>query len=120
MANAILDFGPGYSSTFTCSTQLLWRQKVNLVGTRGRVELDVPFNAPPDKRCRIRHELDGKTEEIDIPLCNQYGLQGEVFARAILDDTPVPTPLADAVRNMRVIEAIRDSAASGCWANVSQ
>jgi len=119
LANAILDFGSSCTASFTCSTQLLWRQRVNIVGTHGRVELDIPFNVPPDKPSRIRHESETETAEIDIRAADQYGLQGEAFSRAILDNTPVPTPLIDAVANMRVIEAIRASAASGCWTNVA-
>jgi predicted dehydrogenase len=119
LANAIMDFGTPCSATFTCSTQLTWRQRVNIVGTQGIVELDIPFNIPPDKSGTIRYTPEGKgEEEINLPASDQYGLQGEAFSRAILDDTPVPTPISDSVANMRVIEAIRTSASNGCWAKV--
>jgi predicted dehydrogenase len=120
LANVILDFGPARSASFICSTQLSWQQRVNVAGTEGVVEIDLPFNVPPDKAARIRHRRAGQTEEIDLPASDQYGLQGEAFSRAILEDTAVPTPLGDAVANMRVIEAIRASSASGCWANVGE
>jgi predicted dehydrogenase len=113
-ASGLLDFGTG-TSTFTCSTQLAPYQRVNILGTEGRIEVEIPFNAPPDRPCRIWHERAGKIEEITFPVCDQYMLQGEAFSRSILEDTPVPTPLADAVANMRVIEAIKQSAASGGW-----
>ena len=118
MANVIMDFGNSRTSTFTCSTQLIGRQRVNLLGTEGRVEIEIPFNAPPDKPCRIFHQQHDQTEEITFPICDQYGLQGDAFARAILEDTPVPTPLTDAVLNMKVIEAVRDSADSGSWSSL--
>lgn len=114
LASGILDFGRG-TSTFTCSTQLAPYQRVNILGTEGRVEIDIPFNAPADRPCTMRHERQGKCEEIALPVCNQYTIQGDLFARAILEDQPVPTPLSDAVSNMRVIERVFASAERGIW-----
>ena len=54
-------------------------------------------------------------EEQTFETCDMYTIQADAFARAILDDTPVPTPLADAVANMRVIERIRTSAETNAW-----
>jgi predicted dehydrogenase len=113
-ASGLLHFGNGMS-TFTCSTQLVPYQRVNILGTSGRVEIEIPFNAPADKPCRIWHEKSGLTHEIVFDVCDQYTLQGDSFSRAILEDIPVPTPLLDAVSNMRVIEAVKLSAKSGCW-----
>lgn len=113
-ASGLLDFGAG-TSTFTCSTQLVPYQRVNILGTVGRVEIEIPFNAPNDRPCRIWHEREGRIEEITFPVCDQYTLQGEAMSRSILDNTPVPTPLDDAIANMRVIESIKRSAADGTW-----
>jgi predicted dehydrogenase len=112
LASAILDFGHG-TATFTCSTQLASYQRVNILGTTGRVEIAIPFNAPPDRPCTIWHQHGATIDEILLDVCNQYTLQGDAFSQAILDDTPVPTPLEDAVANMQVIEAIVQSAHSG-------
>jgi len=114
LASGILDFGQG-TATFTCSTQLTPYQRVNIFGTEGRVEIEIPFNAPPDKPCRIWHQHGGAIEEITFDVVNQYTIQGDLFARAVLDDTPVPTPIADAVANMRVLDAIVRSGQSGAW-----
>ncbi len=114
LASAILDFGTGLA-TFFCSTQLVPYQRVNVFGTKGRIEIQIPFNAPPDRPCRIWHETDGESVEIAFDDCDQYTIQGDLFAASILNDIPVPTPLADAVANMRVIEAIQASASSGNW-----
>lgn len=114
LASGILDFGTG-TATFTCSTQLTSYQRVNIFGTRGRIEIEIPFNAPPDVHCKIWLQQDDKIEEITLPICDQYTLQGDLFAQAILDNTSVPTPLEDAVANMKVIEAIVQSAQSGTW-----
>lgn len=112
LTSGILDFGRG-TSTFTCSTQLSPYQRVNIFGTEGRIEIEIPVNAPPDRTSRLWHQRGPKIDEVLFDPCDQYTLQGDAFARAILDDTRVPTPLDDAVGNMRVIEAVLASARSG-------
>ena len=114
LASAILDFGSG-TSAFTCSTQLAPYQRVNIFGTAGRVEIEIPFNAPPDRPCRLWHQHGNEVEEITFAICDQYGIQGDLFSQAILNDQPVPTPIEDAVGNMHVIEAVFRSSESGCW-----
>ncbi|HET7102467.1 MAG TPA: Gfo/Idh/MocA family oxidoreductase, partial [Terracidiphilus sp.] len=106
LASAILDF-PGGQSIFTCGTQLVPYQRIHFLGTRGRIEIEIPFNAPPDRPTRLfvddGGDLSGSgiTAEI-FPVCDQYTLQGDAFSRAILDGTEVPVPLEDAIRNMAV------------------
>jgi predicted dehydrogenase len=114
LASAVLEFFQG-TSTFTCSTQLAPYQRVNIFGTSGRIEIEIPFNAPVDRPTRMWLQRGPVAEEMPFDTCNQYTLQADAFARAVLDDTPVPTPLADAVANMRVIERIFASAEQGAW-----
>lgn len=115
LASGMLDFGAG-TATFTCSTQLASYQRVNIYGTEGRIEIEIPFNAPPDKPCRIWHQRGADVKEIAFPICDQYTLQGDAFALAVLNDTPVPTPLEDALANMRVLERVLQSARENRWA----
>ena len=114
LASAILDFGDG-SGTFTCGTQLAPFQRVQIFGTEGRVEIEIPFNAPPDRPCRMWRQSAADVEEITLPSCDQYTVQGDLFTQAILNDSPVPTPIADAAANMRVIEALVRSGENGRW-----
>ena len=114
LASGILDFGQG-TSTFTCSTQLTPYQRVNIYGTKGRVEIEIPFNAPPDQSCKMWHQRGDAIEEIILDICDQYTIQGDLFSQAVLNDTDVPTPIEDAVANMKVIEAIIHSDKSGSW-----
>jgi predicted dehydrogenase len=114
LASGVLDFGRG-TSTFTCSTQLSPYQRVNIFGTEGRVEIEIPFNAPPDKPCKMWHQRGDQTEEIVFEICDQYTIEGDLFSLAVLNDSPVPTPIEDAVQNMRVIEAVFESARTGNW-----
>ena len=114
IASGILDFGRG-TATFTCSTQLTSYQRVNIFGTEGRIEIEIPFNAPPDKPTRLWHQRGDAIEEITFDICDQYTIEADDFTRAVIDDAPVPTPLEDAVANMRVIEALVESGRSGNW-----
>lgn len=114
LTSGILDFGHG-TSTFTCSTQLTPYQRVNLFGTAGRVEIEIPFNAPPDKPCKLWHQAGGQLEEIRFDICDQYTLEADQFSLAVLNDTPVPTPLTDAAANMRVIDAVVESSKNKGW-----
>jgi predicted dehydrogenase len=119
LTSAVLDFESG-RATFTCSTQLVPHQRVELIGTRGRVQIEVPFNAPPDRPTRILVD-DGSAlgganaEPIEFPPCDQYTIQGDLFSRAVREGTEQPIPLEDAVNNMAVIDALFRSAESGRW-----
>jgi predicted dehydrogenase len=114
LASGMLQFSNGTSS-FTCSTQLTPYQRVNILGTKAGVEIEIPFNAPPDIATRAWLHSKAGREEIEFEAVNQYTLQGDLFSKAILDNTAVPTPLTDAVNNMKIIESIFVSAKQGCW-----
>jgi predicted dehydrogenase len=119
LTSAILDF-PSGQSIFTCSMQLVPYQRIHFFGTRGRIEIEIPFNAPPDKPTRIFIDSSGDLFGSGIttetfPVCDQYTLQGDAFSKAILDNTEVPVPLEDAINNMAVIDAIFRSAKSHQW-----
>ena len=115
LTSGVLDFGRG-TSTFTCSTQLTPYQRVNIFGTEGQVGIEIPFNAPADQPCKMWHQYGTEMDEMVLDVCNQYTIQGDLFSQAVLNDTEVPTPLEDAVANMKVIEALIHSAKSGTWA----
>jgi len=118
IASGILDFSTG-TSTFTCSTQLMPFQRVNILGTEGRIELEIPFNAPPEKSTKIWLHTKSGSEEILFDAINQYTIQGDLFSKAIIDNTAVPTSLEDALSNMKVIEAIFESSMQGTWQKTS-
>jgi predicted dehydrogenase len=123
LASAILDF-PSGQTTFVCSTQMVPDQRMQFLGTKGRIEIEIPFNAPPDRETRIFID-DGKdvfgngiTIET-LPICDQYTIQGDAFSRAIREGGEVPSPLEDAIKNMALIEAVFRSAQSGRWEEVT-
>lgn len=122
LTSGILEFAAGHA-VFTVSTQLVPYQRTQVFGTRGRLEIQIPFNAPVDRPCRLLVD-DGRdlfgtgTEVIEIPTANQYATQGDAFSRAILTRAAAPVPLEDAVANMTVIDALFRACASGRWETV--
>lgn len=113
-----LDFDPGQASG-VCSTQMVAAQRVNVFGTRGRIEVEIPFNAPPDRPNRLFIDdgsaLGQPQETVELPVCNQYTIQGDLFSEAVRGVRPVPYPLEDSILNMRVIDAVFRAAESGRW-----
>ena len=123
LTSGLLAFPEGKQLAFTCSTQLALTQKVTVLGTRGRLEIPVPFNAPADEPAMLavddgRDLLGGGREEIAIGPVDQYREQADAFAGAILSGAPLPTGLDDAVANMKAIDALFRSAESGRWEEV--
>jgi predicted dehydrogenase len=122
LTSALLAFPTG-QALFVCSTQLVPYQRVQVFGTKGRIEIEIPFNAPPDRPCRIFVDdgsqlADASAETISFDVTDQYTLQGDTFARAIREGTPLEFPLETAIQNMRVVDAIFRAAESGRWERV--
>lgn len=119
LTSAMLDFEGG-QAIFTCSTQLVPYQKVQFFGTTGRIEMEIPFNAPKDRPTRIfvdeTGELFGSGIKVEeFPVADQYTMQGDAFSRAVLEGGEVPVPLEEAIANMAVIEAVFRSGETGRW-----
>jgi predicted dehydrogenase len=119
LTSIMMEFDRGHSIG-TCSTQVVAYQRMHLIGTTGRIEIQIPFNAPADRRCVMFVDdgtdlAGGGIQAIAIDQCNQYTIQGDLFSRAILRGESVPSPLEDAVKNMACIDAIFRSAESGRW-----
>jgi predicted dehydrogenase len=120
LASALLEFPGGRHLTFTVGTQSSAHQRVTIVGDKGRIEVMIPFNAPPDRPTEIAiddgADLFGGGRRIEtFPVCDQYTLQGDAFSRAIVEGSPLEFPIEDAIANMRVIDALFRSAKSGSW-----
>jgi len=119
LASGILEFRNG-QSVFACGTQSNYYQRMELLGSTGRLAVEIPFNAPNDRPTHITIAdgmaiYGGKVTVEEIPTCDQYTVQGDAFSRAILENSEVPVPLEDALGNMKVIDAIFRSSQSGKW-----
>ncbi len=106
VSSAVLEFPGSGQATFTCSTRAEDYQRVHIMGSTGRIEIEIPFNIPPDRETRIFITRGGESETMTFPAVDQYTIQAELFAQAILDDTAVAVGIEDAIANMEVIEAI--------------
>jgi predicted dehydrogenase len=119
LTSGILHF-PSGQAIFSCSTQVAPYQRVQILGTQGRIEIEVPFNAPPDKPCRIFIDEGGDPSGrsaaiLEFEVCDQYTIQGDLFSKSIREGTELAVPLEGSVRNMAAIEAVFRSAESGKW-----
>jgi predicted dehydrogenase len=121
--SALADFGQGRRLDFTVSTQSVSYQRLQLVGTKKRLEIRIPFNAPLGETTQIF--LDDGTQLADasavaetLPACDQYTLQGDAFAKVVRGEMPLPYGVDDAVQNMRIIEAMFRSEKSERWERV--
>jgi predicted dehydrogenase len=122
LASAILDY-PFGQAVFMCSTQISPHQFMKFVGTKGRVELEIPFNTLNDRTMRVivddgRDLIGGGRRMEEFGPVDQYTIQGDAFSKAVLGQADVPVSLATAIGNMRVIDAIFKSAESGKWEQI--
>jgi len=121
--SGLVDFGGGRHLDFTVATQCVPYQRVQLCGTQGRIEIQIPFNAPANGATRILVDdgsaLDGSGITVEIlPPCDQYGLEADAFSRAVRGEIPLPYGIDDALANMRAIDALYRSERSARWERV--
>ncbi len=122
LTSAILDF-PAGQSIWVCSTQMVPYQRMQFFGTQGRIDIEIQFNAPPDRETRIfiddGRDIFGSGITADVfRATDQYTMQGDAFSRAIREDSRVPVPLEDSLNNMAVIEAVLRAGESRTWEDV--
>ena len=115
LSSGLLRFPTGQAS-FTCGGQLVSYQRMQIFGTAARIEVEIPFNAPPDRACRVFID-DGSSlaETIEFPVADQYTIQADCFSDAVRGVGPVPVSLEDAVANMEVLDKLFRSAETGRW-----
>lgn len=121
LGSVIMEF-PSGQSVFSASTQLVAYQRMHLFGTKGHLEVRIPFNAPNDRACTVSQDIGSiLLDEItthSYPVMDQYTLMSDAFSRAILSNGEVPVPLEDALNNTKVLSAIFESAKSGQWVEI--
>jgi predicted dehydrogenase len=119
LTSGILEF-PSGQCIFTVGTQMVYYQKMQFLGSTGRIDVEIPFNPPTDRPSRILiddgKDLLGSGLVVEMfPVCNQFTIQADLFSAAIRDGTEVPNPLEDSILNIAVIEALFRSGKSGKW-----
>ncbi len=112
--SAVMKFKNG-TANFSCSTQMFNNQFAVISGTKGRIQIDMPFTPGPEDAAKIIHYSGSDVNEITFEPCDQYTIQGDLFAKAVMEELPVPTPLSDGVANMKVIDKLKESAGPNPW-----
>ena len=120
LSSAILDYGEGRASAFTVSTQMYPAQNVSAYGTNGHLSVEVPFNMFADVPGELTITTGIAKRKVETEIADQYLLLFDTFARAIIENTEVPTPVSDAVANMAVLDAVFKAAATGKWETVAR
>ncbi len=117
LASGLADFGEGRQLSFAVSTQLAPYQRVNIMGTKGRIEIEIPFNAPPDRPNRYIVQAMTMNEGVwtELPVSDQYQLQAEAFGRVIRGRQKPVWAVEDAIQNMRILDAFLRSEKTGRW-----
>ena len=127
LTSAILDF-PAGQATILISTQagpsnVGSHQYLGLIAENGWVRMDFPFAHSVPTACHLF--IGGKTSigstparEIAFAPVNQYTLQAERFSRLVRGEKAQAFPIELGIANMRVLDALRRSGASGGWENV--
>jgi predicted dehydrogenase len=120
--SGLIEFSRGRQLAFSVSTQATRYQSVLVVGTSGRIEFEIPFNAPQDAPCRLLVSAhggnDGDTNAISFPVADQYQLQAESFSEAVRNEQPDARGIDDAYLNARTIDALFRSARSSQFETV--
>ncbi len=124
LTSGLLEFAEGQASFF-CSTQLASYQRVQVFGTEGRIEIEIPFNPPPDRPARIFLDDgsalgDASATEESFDVTDQYGLQGEAFSRCVREGSSLEFPLEDSVLNMNVVDALFRSGREDRWVELGE
>jgi predicted dehydrogenase len=118
--SALIDFGEGRHLTFTTSTQSTPYQRVHMVGTKARLTVEIPFNAPQGGAMKLyldngKKFADKSAKTIKLSKADQYQLEAESFSRCVQGKEQLVFGVDDAIRQMRVIDAIFRAERSGRW-----
>lgn len=102
---AALDFGAGQTSVLDCAFAWPRQQRAEVVGTEGKLVLEMPFTPRPDEAI-ARLIVGDETVERRFLGVEHYRLEVEHFAACVRAGTPLATSPEDAVGNAAAIELI--------------
>lgn len=113
-ANVLLDLG-GIDMTFYVSTQMANRQTMVFHGDKGFIELTAPFNSNlyEGDEVRVHNTGHSETRVYRYTGLNQYSLEIQAFARAVMGKKQSYFTLEESILNQKVIDAIYKSGKSG-------
>ncbi|MFB6250094.1 MAG: Gfo/Idh/MocA family protein [Halobellus sp.] len=88
-------------------------QRCRVEAENGWVELDPAFNVPADEPATLEYEIDGRHGHERFEPLDQYRAEVEAFAECVESGAKPQTGGAEAVANMRVIDALYESTSRG-------
>ena len=122
LSSVIIEFPDGHGS-WTISTQSARYQGLTILGEKGWMRPEIPHVPFAENETRIF--IAGDTwpgpfpeETITLAPVNQYTLQGDRFSRLVLGEAVEAWPLETALANIKVLDALFRSQASGSWETV--
>ena len=120
LTSGLLAFPGGGQLIFSSALQLAPYQRVVILGSEGRIEVQLPFTPPKEHGCRLiidsGKSLDGSSAQFEeFAPVDQFVLQCDLAAAVFRNEAEQEFPIEDAIANMRVIDALYRSAVSGQW-----
>ncbi|RYY74212.1 MAG: Gfo/Idh/MocA family oxidoreductase [Gammaproteobacteria bacterium] len=116
--SGILEFADG-NATFTASTKSEAEQYVEIHGEYGSILIPLPFNPIADTVTHIILKRDGAIDEIVQVPSDHYRNMADAFTASVTNNLAVPTPLSDALANMKIVDSIFASAFDGHWISIT-
>jgi predicted dehydrogenase len=117
LSSGIIDFGKA-RSLFTVATKLFSNQRVDINGSRGYINILIPFNIYPDVPAKVSITTSVGTRTLEFFPVDQYGLEFESFSLSIRNNKSTPIPSDDIVNNQKVLDALFESAKTKSWISV--
>jgi len=114
LSSGLLDFG-GAQAQFSVSTQAFAAQRIEVVGSSGKLSFQIPFNMYPDVPAKLSVTTSVSTRTVLCGPAGQYRLMFDAYSANLLAGKPEPTPAEDATANMEILDALFRSEASGRW-----
>ena len=108
----LLRFPGGEIGVVTCSFRTALRQNYEVVGRDGVIEVSLAF-VPEGEEAPLVLIRGADVETVRFPKTDQYQLMVEHFADCVLHGRPLRFPPTEARANMRVLDALAQSARTG-------
>ena len=109
----ILRFPSGVVAHFDCALTAERCEFYEVAGTEAYLRVPAAFRPGTADAHIEEHSGSGDTTVHTLPGVDQFQLMVEHFADCVLNDEQPRYPVAEAIRNMRVIEALYESAGKG-------
>jgi len=110
MAAGLIEFEGDVALQFDCAMWSAFRNPLEVLGSEGIIEVPSAFITPTEESSHFYINKAGKRNKVSVPFLNAYSLQADAFAQAVLQGMSLPFDAADAICNMKIIDACLASA----------